>query len=193
MELFVEGLSSLFILLIVIFLYKLSPSKSVCHSCSESIPISVTRYKGFFNVNGKPEERVVCFKCYDSGLYFYEPTSGHCQKCSEPLEDIRIFIRSFYDVQYVLCDSCLSYFPRVDEVMLRDLLNDDFISMHTTFSSFDSFIESYDGDLETQCDLTTFTFSKFVSDSSRFDSSEEMIFYAEREYMTSLYDKHLSF
>ena len=186
-----EVLAAVFTLIFTLVAYKLTPSKSKCYSCGSAIPLSSMRFQGIFNVDGEPQQKVVCNTCHDTGIYRFVPEEGFCQKCSRLLKDIRPSIREVYECQYVICDDCFEKVQAPEVVALNKLFNDSFILKNTTFSSLEEFIDSYDGDIEDQADLERYTFSKYIKENSRFDSYEDMFEEARKEYVISWYRSYI--
>lgn len=186
-----EVLAAVFTLIFTLVAYKLTPSKSKCYSCGSAIPLSSMRFQGIFNVDGEPQQKVVCNTCHDTGIYRFVPEEGFCQKCSRLLKDIRSSIREVYEHQYVICDDCFEKIEGPEFVALNKLFNDAFITKNTIFSSLEAFIDSYDGNIESQADLERYTFSKYVQENSRFDSYENMLEVARKDYILDQYQRYI--
>lgn len=104
---------------------------------------------------------------------------------------IRPYLRPVVDLQYILCDYCFDRLPVKDVVPIYGLLTDSFLLQNTAFASFDELVDIYPSNLDSEDDLNSYRFSRFISENSKFDNYDHMIEVAKAQYLYNLYDDYV--
>ncbi|MAY16072.1 hypothetical protein [Thalassolituus sp. UBA2009] len=164
-------------------------SKSRCSVCREYLPASDLRWTLFVTnpKTEKLEEKACCNPCFQAWLIGGKAEA--CVRCGASLEVSEGIMFRIGDDAVRVCARCAALPLPSEKVMLKDLLNEEFLSHHTVFSSFSDLISKYGGVLKEE-DLNTFEFDAFIRANSDYAFFRDMLEDAKEWHRVKLLRRH---
>ncbi|WP_180801066.1 hypothetical protein [Vibrio parahaemolyticus] len=164
---------------VFVCVYYMDKKQSVCCECNEVIS---HRKQNRYTLEKGGDKLALCRKYYNKINKQASLKAQSCSCCNKPFTT-RMKISEWKGEfqSYFLCVQCEKQVSkRVENTfLLNQLLSPDFIKNHSSFSDFESMVESSGVELKKQDDLNSDAWNKFIAANTTFSCWYEMKISAE--------------